>query len=233
MHNINYYLTRDYFYSTCAGAVLGWSLLIFIIMTYLFDMDKVNNGWAIIYGIVSLIVVIGAIYRLCTKTNVSAVNQEIKKTKATIISEAIDELGIDPDECKVIKPVTLEYKVYEPSFFNSYIYKEEDDMPSNRKILVLCFSENQIFYYDYTFSLISNENVKNTGEFFYRDIVGFNIQSKKEIFTYRNQNYTRNYQIFTLKTTGGDDFSIGINKEDENKIQGMRQLLREKKKAMI
>lgn len=231
MKKIDLSITSDYFYPSCAGKILVWSLVLGGVLFYIFT--NTNNPIYLILAINCIVVAVGAIWRLSTKAKFNEVACEIQKIRSTITNYAMNELGLDIEECQEIEPVILEFKDYETDYFSSFVYKPDDDMPSNYRFMVLFFSENQMYYYDYIFSLLNDESYVNTGEYFYKDIVAFNTQNKREEFTYNGQKYSKQYQIFSLKTIGGEAFATYINREDERSIQGMRQLLREKKKAQI
>nr|MCR5260352.1 hypothetical protein [Candidatus Gastranaerophilales bacterium] len=192
--------------------------------------------------IIFLIIVFGAtlilgfmsFYFFSNIKNLSEVKQEIKNSIGKrIINQATNALGIDIEQCKLIKPVIMHGDAYS-NIFNQYAYNMKDDFTSNYSFLVLLFSENQLFYYIYTFSLISDEENITSGEFFYKDVVAFKTESKKVEITLMNNTKTisKTKIKFTLMTTGGNAFEMIIKKKDEEKIQGMRQLLREKKNAM-
>ena len=232
MNEIDYGITRDYFYPSSAGKILGWSLVLGVVFFCVFINDN-NLIMFLIFAVICIIIATASVWRLSTKANINNIAHEIQKIRNTIKQKAIDELGIDIEECQEIDPVILEFKEYSADYFSDFVYKPEDDMPSNYRFMVLFFSENQMYYYDYICSLLNDENSFNTGEYFYRDIVAFNTQHKKEEFTYNGQRYSKQYQIFRLKTTGGEAFTTYINRDDERSIQGMRQLLREKKKALM
>ncbi len=226
MTNIDYNVTRDYFKPTSAAKVATISIIIGV-LTIFFAKNPVFLGITML----AFLIGISSIVSLNSKPKLEDVEKQIERVEAKIIRQALDRLGLDIEDCKEIDPILIQYKEYLNSF-NNFMYNPKDDMPSNYKFLIIFCTEEQVYYYDYVFSLISNEYSENTGEYFYRDIVALNTQNQKTEFTYEGRNYVRNLQSVSLSTAGGNAFTTAINKDDERAIQGMRQLLREKKKAL-
>lgn len=235
MYQINYEKTRRYFFPRKYGKAILGTLLICLISIMLV---KNSSNWVIpvLIALISAGIAIYLIKETLDNDNYSDVSDEIKKVRECILDEALNELGIDQEQCNKIPPVIMDNK-YFGQCFESFAYREDTNIPSEWQVVVLLFSEEQVYYFQYIFSLISDANLKNSAEYFYKDIVGFNMNSVKENVTYK-ENGTEivkniSYQSFSLRTSGGDAFSICINDADKNKIQGMRNLLREKKATTI
>ena len=232
MARIDYRIARKYFSNLSTWA---WTLAVFTVLCFfgVFSGDSELIGPSIV-----LAILLGIPAFFCFKNikKLSDVLEEINtKIKSEILDKATNALGIDIEQCNVIDPVIMSGDAYSNNF-TQFRYHAGDDFTSNHRFLVLLFSENQVFYYDYTFSLISDEENVTSGEFFYRDVVAFKTESKTmELAIGGNNRHNlrkASKLTFSLMTTGGNAFETPINKSDEEKIQGMRQLLREKKNAM-
>ena len=236
LKSINYETTHRYFYPQMTpgiAAILALTIgaLVGILIGNMFSAPEVG----FIIGIITFVITFGVLmYKEAkSKPRYHDIEEMLKKAKEEVLEQAIEELGLDADSVNVAKPIALEYKVYE-NCFSAYAYNEEDSMPSNYGFLVILFSENQMYFYKYIFSLISNSQYDtNTGEYFYRDIVAFNTKSKKVTVSVNQGTRTLYCTEFSVTTSGGAAFETYINKEDEKKVQGMRQLLREKKNTKV
>ena len=229
MSKIDYKIAKQYF-SGSAKVACGLCLIITIIFIIgIFTSGEEGRISCIIFTLV-----FGLLTFFSAKgiKELSDVLEEINnKIRPDILNQALNSLGLDIEQCNIIDPVIMGEDAYS-NIFSNFSYNAEDDFTSNHRFLVLLFSENQLLYYNYTFSLISDEENIISGEFFYKDIVGFKIENKEFEFEKEGKIFKVSKQTFTLMTTGGTAFETPINKSDEEKIQGMRQLLREKKNAM-
>ena len=229
MADLDYSIAIKYFKNSKAGAWVCTIIAIFGALA-LFG-GAVGEG-----SVITLLFGFWAFMLFRNNKKLSDVLEEIDtKIRPEILEKATNALGIDIEQCKVIDPVIMSGDAYANNF-TQFKYHAGDDFTSNHRFLVLLFSETQVFYYDYTFSLISDEKKTTSGEFFYRDVVAFKIDSKTIELELNVNNAKQLHKAskttFSLMTTGGNAFETPINKEDEAKIQGMRQLLREKKNAM-
>jgi len=152
------------------------------------------------------------------------------------LKRALEKLGVDEDEVKIIKPIQIEG--YEHSRISSMVLNMQGkDMrwrASNYEAVILYFSEKQVYAYSYRFSLISNEKKESTDEYFYKDIVS--ISTSSDSITLKDsagKDHIINFEEFRLTTSGGTSISCAMRDHGaiEKSIQGMKQLLREKKSA--
>lgn len=234
LKSIDYEKTYGYFYpriTAKAAAIIAFIIAI-LLSSILYNF---LDAGAFFVGFIIFAVIFGwLMYWECTsRTTHAEMLNMLEKAKKDVLKQAVRDLGLDIESISVIKPIILPAKGYE-NRFGDFAYREEYSMPSNYTFLVILFSENQMYFYQYTFSLISSSQYDaNTGEYFYRDIVAFNTKSDK-INVYCNQRtIICNSTKFWITTAGGNAFETYIDKADEKKIQGMRQLLREKKNAMV
>lgn len=235
MAEIDYSLMKAYFDSVNQakfGVVMGIITAISILVALCALFEGAYSVMFVSFGCVAIFG-FGAVFQFQSIKKLPIVLEEIEESIGSrIVSMAVNSLGLDIEQCNIISPVIISGDAYSNNF-NQFAYHTVDDFTSNHCYLVLLFSENQMFYYVYTFSLISDEENVTSGEFFYKDVVAFKTESKKMELTLNNtQPINKSKLTFSLMTTGGNAFEMPINKKDEGKIQGMRQLLREKKNTM-
>lgn len=153
-----------------------------------------------------------------------------------IIQQGLKKIGLDEEEVKLIAPITISGPYFK-NISTQALYKLGGDKrwrSSNFEAIVLFFSEKQVYSYNYRFSLIENEKNESTDEYFYKDIVS--VSTSSDTITVTNaagKSSTLNYEQFKLTTSGGTSISCSVwdMGSVEKSIQGMKQLLREKKSA--
>lgn len=156
------------------------------------------------------------------------------------IKEAgIKKLGLDEDEVKVIDPVVFG-GIYTNSIGKRFLTKVGKDnkiRTSNYQVSVFFFGEDQVYYYSRIKSIIDNEIKEYTEEYFYTDIVSAATTSDMVKFTdaVTNKELTENYEYFKLTTTGGNSIQAAMRDDGrlDKAINGMKQLLRDKKKQRV
>lgn len=142
--------------------------------------------------------------------------KEIEKVKEELPSIAAQKLGIKLEDCSTIEPVILSFSVFKDECIITTT-KRTDNFPSTHCLVTLLFSDSQLFCYRYTFSLTHDKSYDSMDEYFYKDIVSFKTAENKEFLE------------FSIITNGGTSFTANVEKIHEEKIQKMKQLLREKK----
>lgn len=150
----------------------------------------------------------------------------------TIKQKALDKIGLDEDEVKIIDPIII--SGYD--FDNSLTKKGKDNhwRSSKYEAIVLFFSEKEIYSYSYKFSIIENKQNQKTEEYFYKDIVSVSTSSDSIVVNDVSGNSQNiNIEAFRLTTSGGTSITCSMRdyNQVEKSIQGMKQLLREKKSA--
>ena len=152
-------------------------------------------------------------------------DQQCAEIVATIKDRAIEKLGIDEDQVSEAAPIFFDGYDFEPKW--NALYKEEDSVwrSSNYQGAVFFFSEEQVYYYSYTFSLINKNYSDDTEEYFYKDIVAVSTKSEER------QGIP--YEVFILTTSGGTTITAAFSNatETQKAINGMRSLLRQKKSS--
>lgn len=149
--------------------------------------------------------------------------------------KALRKLGIDEEEVKLISPVMIHgysfTRITTPIMHKTG--KDNINRSSNYEAMILLFSENQVHTYKYTFSLIADEHSEDAEEYFYQDIVTISTSSERETIKTGKVEKTIQYEAFKLTTAGGNSLVCALRDVGgtEKSIQGMRQLLRQKKTA--
>lgn len=154
--------------------------------------------------------------------------------------KGLDKLGVDESEVKEIEPVHFEgYR-----FIDKALEKPSDDFnrwfSSVYQITWLYFSETQVYVYQYTFHMDTDEKKEKTEEYFYKDITNFtavNDSDERLVMAGKNcmgqpqwQRKTINYDKFSLVVPGERlDCSMFQNEYTSRAIQAMKAKLREKK----
>lgn len=155
---------------------------------------------------------------------------------------AIKKLGIDLDQVSEIEPVYFEgFK-----FVSSIAKQTESGLWVSNIVQAswIFFSVDQIFIYTYEMHLDEDKKRENTIEYFYRDVTSFvtNTHDEKTKFVYTRersgcQSKTQQEKEKVVETTEfritvpGDTMELAMkdSEDNEERIQGMKQLLREKK----
>ncbi len=151
---------------------------------------------------------------------------------------ALNKLGIDIDQVKEIDPVQL----YGYNYDNPCLAKPGKDgkwRSSKYQVTWLFFSATQLYVYQKTFHMDTDEQEENTREYFYKDVTSINI--KNETIEVENMKNTKNNKDIRTKNDvdslwiaiPGDGFGCALQKNEDvmRSIQGMKSLLREKKNA--
>jgi hypothetical protein len=157
-------------------------------------------------------------------------------------SMAINKLGIDEDQVEEAPPISFCWYHYDALMQVKPQYKMGADgtlRSSHYKGLIYLFSAEQIYYYEYRFSLLEDKKQEMTDEYFYNDVVS--VSTKSDIITYGDENATFggtvhsvNVETFTLTTSGGTSVGATLrNIEDaQDTINAMKNLLRSKKQQL-
>lgn len=141
----------------------------------------------------------------------------------------LGQLGVDEDEVKEIAPVHFEGFRYSGAYLKTNSKKQL--VSSIYETSWLFFSSNQIFVYKATMNLFDNTIHVVADEFFYRDIVSFSTLSDREV---TNTGMNIPMDSFSMLNSGGERFTCSMTNVPDAKasIDGMKQLLREKKGNM-
>ena len=147
---------------------------------------------------------------------------------------ALSKLGLSIEQVMEIEPVCfMGYNLKD-----SLLATEREDIwvGSSYQVSWLFFSERQVFFYQYDFSSIDNEEREFTEEYFYKDIISFSTNIERtEVHGFTPQGNPKteivSQESFQLKTAAGN-MDCSLRKNDpiaEKRIKEMRELLRKKK----
>ena len=173
---------------------------------------------------------------------------------------ALAKIGLDEDQVQEIVPIQFDDYYYENISASSWNYKvlhkwgkDQRYRSSNYYAGIFFFSAEQIYYCEVEFSLLEDQKLEKTYEYFYRDVVsvatvsdfilrGFGAQLTQslglipcvgpilamlvEMFWPKDKTIS-----FTLTTSGNTSISAAVYDSEavERSVQGMKSLLRSKK----
>ena len=142
---------------------------------------------------------------------------------------AMSKLGIDEDEVNEIEPVTFVGWTFKNALGKKRANGEW--ISTSYQVSWLFFSAEQVYFYQYTFSMIEDKKSHTTNEYFYRDITSFS--SKTESEKTKNSDEIESSK-FTI-VVPGDYLSIAVANTDdefESTVRGLKSMLRDKKSVM-
>jgi F0F1-type ATP synthase assembly protein I len=166
------------------------------------------------------------------------VQNKIKDSKA----KALSKIGLDEDEVKEIAPADFEGYNREAK----YARKRADGsvVRSCYEKTWLFFSNTQVYFWNFKFHLDKDSKKEDTQEYFYKDVTSFSTSSeskktkiyippqscREKIGTTKEEEV--NYTMFTL-VVPNDKQEVAMENTDanNNKVQAMKQKLREKKQG--
>ena len=154
--------------------------------------------------------------------------------------KALDKIGLDETQINEIEPVHFQdYVINERS---KYVRKGKDRKwrSSAYQVSYILFSASQIYVYQYTFNMDSDEKNERTEEYFYKDITNFSTTKdtiEKEVLEKTGCTGESTFKRTQVETSAfaitvpGDKFYCAMEANDysERAVQGMKAKLREKK----
>jgi len=205
-------------------------------------VDDVTTGMVIGYNVATLCGFIGLVIGLIllhkatsfNKTVISISDQEIDQIcmehLLSLKSMAIKKHGIDEEQIKESDPIQFDGYYFKPLGAKPPVIKRGNDgriRSSNYNAIIMMFSSEQVYCYEYRFSLLKDEKQVSTDEYFYNDIVS--VSTKTDIVTYGKSSI--NTENFSLTTSGGTTIGATIFdiERAEKSINAMKNLLRIKK----
>lgn len=213
----------------------GGILLALGIIMFIGGISSRNGGGGVVFGLVAAgvgcFLVFGSSVGRPSDSEIDQICQEEIKD---LMQKALKKLGIDEEEVNMATPIILSgpafYRLSTPFLYQKG--KDEIYRSSNYEGMILFFGESQVHSYKYSFSIIANEHAEHTDEYFYRDIVTVSTASERfTVKTDKGKDFDINFEQFKLTTSGGTTLSCTLLDPGgtEKSIQGMRQLLRQKK----
>lgn len=153
---------------------------------------------------------------------------------ANLKERALARLGIDESEITEIAPVYLD-GYYFDSTAAVRVGKDGKARSSLGRAVYFFFTQNEVYCYTYTVSLIESMFSEDTDTYFYTDIVSVATTTGTGTITDKTGKKTKNYQYdsFKLTTSGGTYMEAGLRDKAgaERSIIGMRNLVKAKKQA--
>ena len=154
--------------------------------------------------------------------------------------KALGKFGVDEDQVKEVEPIMLIGPAYKDAketrkgTDNVYRY-------SAYQITYIFCSSDQVYVYQYTINLDSDEKKERAEEYFYKDITSFTTIDETEEFKIwlskgcmkkpEEKTETVNTSKFKISCAEGFMCSMVPNDETEGKIQALKAKLREKKNS--
>ncbi|MGN1373556.1 MAG: hypothetical protein ACI4VK_05900 [Candidatus Coproplasma sp.] len=143
----------------------------------------------------------------------------------------LHKLGLAVDQVKAIKPVFLRDKVITKTSLKVFNPEDCSMHSSTQYVIVLYFTEEQLFVYKVQFDMCCNMQDEWTKEFFYKDICDFSSVDEYNILTVGSNKYEYNTLTFSIISTNSRiDFTIDGKNPNVNSVQEMKKKIREKKR---
>ena len=152
-----------------------------------------------------------------------------KTANGVSLSEALDELGIDEDDVREIKPARLYGPKYMEASDSLHKWNQSGKYVSAVvETTWVLFGDEQLYVFDKQTDLSGlNESLIQGNEFFYKDVVS--IATKQEIAKVGKKEIGETITFFVL-TVPGDQIRCSMT-EGQDRVQAMKQKLREKKRS--
>lgn len=153
------------------------------------------------------------------------------------IERGYRKLNLHPADVQLIDPIVIHGPLLTGINFDPVIIRGKDQSvrSSIHDALILYFSEKQMYFYKYSFSIIDAEVNETFGVIFYQDIVSVSTSSKTTRYLDHRTNRERffNSDVFQLTTAGGTSIECSIRDIDqvESSIESIKEILRKKKSA--
>ncbi len=146
---------------------------------------------------------------------------------------AMKKIGVVQEQLSGVTPFDIAGSLYDEAWRKGV---DGRFRTSKHQISWLFFSEDQIFLYTVTFSLLNKKKIVNTFELFYKDIVSISITTETESRsgekTGDEGSEVIENQEFNLIVPGDKmHFAFTPDEETNDSILGMRTRIREKKNA--
>jgi len=193
-------------------------------------------------GVVIVGLIIGGIggFLIYSKTAGRMTDDEIDQICQDAIKDvkvrALKKHGLDEDQVKEADPIIFDGYYYK-NIRSGCLFQEGKDnvwRSSTYEAVVFFFSAEQVYCYEYRFSIVADEKQEATEEYFYRDIVS--AATASDTVTYKmkdGKEQSINYEKFKLTTSGGTSISASVlnMSNADRSINAMKSLLRNKKSS--
>lgn len=157
-------------------------------------------------------------------------------------NKALNKLGVDEDQVKEVEPICLVGPIYDKGVRRRGA--DNVNRYSVNQITYIFCSSDQVYVYQYTINLDSDEKKERAEEYFYKDITNFTTIDDTEEFAFEvtkggcmpkteRQRIKVDTNKFKIAVPGDDPFICAMipNDETEGQIQALKAKLREKKNS--
>jgi len=155
-----------------------------------------------------------------------------------IFNMAVEKLGVDPSQVQLVKPIFLDGYHFDPNDDGVILAKTGRDgvtRCSKYELSAILFGQEQLYMYSYCFDTATYEVEEKTAEYFYSDVESVSVDTYDTEVRYRAAGCmakptlgTSRFLIVSLQTAG-DCFVTAVRPENISAINGLRNLVREKK----
>ena len=165
-------------------------------------------------------------------------NKERQIKAVNLKQKALNKLGIDEEQVNEVEPICL----VGPAYDSKYRWRGSDNLNrfSAYQITYIFCSNDQVYVYQYTINLDSDEKKERAEEYFYKDITNFTTVDDTEELEFAISKgclHTLKTERLKVDTNSlkisipGDAFMCSMISDDETegKIQALKAKLREKK----
>ncbi|MEO3945882.1 hypothetical protein [Gorillibacterium sp. CAU 1737] len=206
--------------------------IILILVGLFFWIGNVNAGIVILLAGVAHLA-----WQFYGRPSDAKLDELCKETGKKALQRGLAKMGLDEEQVNLIEPILVDGFYFEPiSHKPNLVIQGRDGQwrSSNYEATVFYFSENQVHAFTHQFSLIDPDMVDSTDEYFYKDVVS--VATASGSITQKDKKGNDigiTVECFKLTTSGGNSISCAVSDAAgaERSIQGMRQLLRDKKSA--
>lgn len=184
--------------------------------------------------------------RGCMKKGIPDTNFDSNKDRQiaalNLKNKALNKLGVDEDQVKEVEPICLVGPVYNKGVRRRGV--DNINRYSVNQITYIFCSSDQVYVYQYTINLDSDEKKERAEEYFYKDITNFTTIDDTEEFEFEvtkggcmpvteNQRIKVDTNRFKIAIPGDEPFICAMvpNEETEGQIQALKAKLREKKNS--
>lgn len=168
------------------------------------------------------------------RANAESLDRQCAEAVQDVKEKAVRKFMLDEDEVSEVDPIVLSGYQIEDLWLQPLFKMENGQFrTSNYDGVVIMFSSEQIYYYKYSFSLVSDKHNEVAHELFYDDITSIETNISTCTKYEGSRKHEIKYNNFVLKTKGGNEFRTSFKDSDavERSIIGMKQLVRERKRS--
>jgi hypothetical protein len=155
-----------------------------------------------------------------------------KSVEGVLLSEALNELGIDEDDVREIKPARLWGPMNSAGGLHKY-NEAAEYVAACIEVTWILFGDEQLYVFEKQTDLSGlNDPLVYANEFFYKDVVSISTKQEKIKIKDEGGNLVDDGNTYTqfVLTVPGDQIRCTMYK-GQDQVQAMKQKLREKKRS--